>query len=406
MAKLKQKIFRRSVKEAVDMEDPGDSEVPSSEQQLTCGWCNKQMFCLIRHCNAKHWGKFPYSCSLCEKNFASQAIVTHVNASHKQHVTNICCYKCNLCQGTFLKWSELDEHFRLVHPDPHIHPNKQTVDVQIKNEDAITCVWCNEQFLQHAALKKHIRRKHDGRYPFQCNECGKSYASRYITLHARVTHRRSDHSKSIYGCKVCTASFTNWTTLLGHFYTKHKNDKAQRIYPCKTCKKRFVRHKSYVNHSQLCKQMASSSPCVLKVKKQRVFRCALTYCRETFVLKSKYKKHLQDHMTSALASETPIFSVDITKSTEKSQKFEELNVMTEGFSKATGKTDSAKKQSLKMKPSLAEILKRRSYKIKSSTQRRKRQGKKLNNAENERNSNIDICISAVIAGCNVENTSS
>lgn len=106
---------------------------------------------IVKNVIGKNDEKFkPFSCSVCNKQFARQTNVTlHILQQHSDSKP----YKCKTCDRSFASTRELSIHARLHTGD-------------------LKCPDCGRVFTAQSKLKRHIRI-HTGEKPFVCTECNK-----------------------------------------------------------------------------------------------------------------------------------------------------------------------------------------------------------------------------------------
>ena len=76
--------------------------------------------------------------------------------------------------------------------------------------------------------------------PFQCDACGKSFASAGMLRSHKFTH-----APRIFKCDCCDQSFPRRNTLLVHLRAVHMQEKP---YECDLCGQRFPRSSSMTRH--------------------------------------------------------------------------------------------------------------------------------------------------------------
>jgi KRAB domain-containing zinc finger protein len=146
-------------------------------------------------------------------------------------------FHCNVCDGTFSRYSSLWSHKRLHSGDK---PFKCEVcglafakAAYLKNhgrvhtgEKPFKCSHCGMQFSQSPHLKNH-ERIHSGERPYQCEVCEKTFA-RHSTL---WNHRRIHTGEKPYRCNICGSAFNQATHLKNHAKV-HTGEKPHRCDIC------------------------------------------------------------------------------------------------------------------------------------------------------------------------------
>lgn len=146
-------------------------------------------------------------------------------------------FQCNVCEGTFSRYSSLWSHKRLHSGDK---PFKCEIcglafakAAYLKNhgrvhtgEKPFKCAVCGMQFSQSPHLKNH-ERIHSGERPYQCEVCDKTFA-RHSTL---WNHRRIHTGEKPYRCDVCGSAFNQAAHLKNHARV-HTGEKPHRCDIC------------------------------------------------------------------------------------------------------------------------------------------------------------------------------
>ncbi|XP_030002774.1 zinc finger protein OZF-like [Sphaeramia orbicularis] len=98
-------------------------------------------------------GRKPFNCSICEKNFQSNACLI----AHMRCHTGEKPFRCSICKKCFTQSGRLRMHMR-THT----------------GERPFSCTVCGKGFSESGNLKVHMRI-HTGEKPFVCSLCGKEY---------------------------------------------------------------------------------------------------------------------------------------------------------------------------------------------------------------------------------------
>ncbi|EAT34290.1 AAEL013456-PA [Aedes aegypti] len=79
---------------------------------------------------------------------------------------------------------------------------------------------------------------------YQCQHCGKPFASAFAVKYHELTHTQKD----VYKCSMCPKSFQNASNLNRHYEGIHKGDKK---YQCDICEKRFQMPHILATHKRI-----------------------------------------------------------------------------------------------------------------------------------------------------------
>uniref|UniRef100_A0A8D8SMF1 Zinc finger protein 845 n=1 Tax=Cacopsylla melanoneura TaxID=428564 RepID=A0A8D8SMF1_9HEMI len=132
----------------------------------------------------------PFHCNVCDGSFSRYSSLW----SHKRLHTGDKPFKCDICGLAFARQAYLKNHGR-VH----------------SGEKPYKCNICGMLFSQSPHLKNH-ERIHSGERPYQCEVCEKTFA-RHSTL---WNHRRIHTGEKPYRCTICGSSFNQATHLKNH----------------------------------------------------------------------------------------------------------------------------------------------------------------------------------------------
>lgn len=248
----------RRIHEADIHNDGKKRIVKRTERAYTCQHCGKSCSSLANlklHEDA-HAGLKKFKCSICDKWFANRSTLERHHRTHtslKPFVCKICnksyrlssfyeqhvkegCHpsasnKCKLCSSDFRFHQDLVNHTLQEHSDE---------DVKIYH-----CKICDQRFLQNRLYYVHMTR-HDkiASRKYQCQHCGKPFASAFAVKYHELTHTQKD----VYKCSMCPKSFQNASNLNRHYEGIHKGDKK---YQCDICEKRFQMPHILATHKRI-----------------------------------------------------------------------------------------------------------------------------------------------------------
>lgn len=136
-------------------------------------------------------------------------------------------FHCNVCDGTFSRYSSLWSHKRL-----------HTGDKPFK------CEICGLTFARQAYLKNH-GRVHSGEKPYKCNICGMQFSQ---SPHLK-NHERIHSGERPYQCEICEKTFARHSTLWNH----RRIHTGEKPYRCGICGSAFNQATHLKNHSKVCK---------------------------------------------------------------------------------------------------------------------------------------------------------
>ncbi|XP_015112990.1 zinc finger protein 260 isoform X1 [Diachasma alloeum] len=134
-------------------------------------------------------------------------------------------FHCNVCDGTFSRYSSLWSHKRLHSGDK---PFK--------------CEVCGLAFAKAAYLKNH-GRVHTGEKPFKCSVCGMQFSQ---SPHLK-NHERIHSGERPYQCEVCEKTFARHSTLWNH----RRIHTGEKPYRCNTCGSAFNQATHLKNHAKV-----------------------------------------------------------------------------------------------------------------------------------------------------------
>ncbi|XP_004527134.1 zinc finger protein 175 [Ceratitis capitata] len=237
---------------------------------IQCSYCDHrcQEYKMQDHVHRTHAEPKNFVCSICEKTFVSQSILSSHLKYHQRKEANTKSDACEICGKRFST-----KHYLRLHMEVH------RIERQLHQ-----CNHCDKIYVSKIALDNHIRL-HKGE-TIKCNECGKEFVRQYeLNVHMRF-HTRDYPFK----CEVCGKNFAIKGHLRTHMW-RHQGLKLQ----CEECGKLFTSTKALQEHSFVHSEMP--------------FPCS--YCGRGYPSKQKFKVHLK---TTHLIEFTDEEILKVTKS--------------------------------------------------------------------------------------------
>ncbi|XP_050309083.1 zinc finger protein 678-like isoform X2 [Anthonomus grandis grandis] len=172
----------------------------------------------------------PFHCNICNGSFSRYSSLW----SHKRLHSGEKNFKCNICGLAFAKAAYLKNHSR-------IHTG----------EKPYRCNVCGMQFSQSPHLKNH-ERIHSGERPYVCEVCDKSFA-RHSTL---WNHRRIHTGEKPYRCDICSSCFNQATHLKNH----QKVHSGEKPFKCDICSVGFSDRFALKRHRNIHEKYGRTKP--------------------------------------------------------------------------------------------------------------------------------------------------
>eukprot|EP00116_Pleurobrachia_bachei_P003504 sb/3463766/ len=138
-------------------------------------------------------------------------------------------------------------------------------------EGAFECEECGKKFASSGNLRRHSKI-HKSDRPHECKECGKSFTR---SCHLKI-HQRIHSGEKLFKCEDCGKAFTQSST-----FTVHRRiHTGERPYKCKEC------GKACSSAGDLCKHIKIHN-------RERLFKCK--ECEKTFIQSSHLRVHQRTH---------------------------------------------------------------------------------------------------------------
>jgi len=142
---------------------------------------------------------------------------------------------CDLCGEGFVTERALHNHTNYHHGNG---PNAAGG----ANHKLYPCSFCQKSFRTASYLDAH-ENEHKGVRPYQCDACGKSFAS-----NGMLRSHKFAHAPKIFKCDCCDQAFPRKNTLMVHLRAVHMHEKP---YECDICGQKFPRSSSMTRHRRI-----------------------------------------------------------------------------------------------------------------------------------------------------------
>ncbi|XP_044726732.1 zinc finger protein Gfi-1-like isoform X2 [Chrysoperla carnea] len=214
-------------------------------------------------------------------------------------------------QQPFPSGHTADDLFRLRHfmsgpgASQHLHPHHHHLLMRpgvMPIGDVYSCIKCEKMFSTPHGLEVHARRSHNGKRPFACELCNKTFGHEISLSQHRAVH----NVEKVFECKQCGKTFKRSSTLSTHLLI-HSDT---RPYPCQFCGKRFHQKSDMKKHTyihtgekphkcQVCgKAFSQSSNLITHSRKHTGFKpFACDLCGRAFQRKVDLRRHKETQHT-------------------------------------------------------------------------------------------------------------
>lgn len=218
-------------------------------------------------------------------------------------------YKCDLCELTFVRKKNFDNHVRRFHENDDgneiqaekrirlklSHDDKedsQAVKEKLQqNPDAKCCKMCGALYMNEKSLKLHERRNACQQKVYTCSQCSKVFVDQQLFREHTETHPQDNQDEiqvpkteidpaKKFQCHYenCGKSFKMMSTLKDHIRT-HSNEKP---FVCNICNRGFSQNTNLKQHLRRHTQV-------------KPYKCSYEGCTSSFVSKGELDSHSRKH---------------------------------------------------------------------------------------------------------------
>eukprot|EP00092_Neocalanus_flemingeri_P024913 GFUD01027018.1.p1 GENE.GFUD01027018.1~~GFUD01027018.1.p1 ORF type:complete len:408 (+),score=82.77 GFUD01027018.1:67-1290(+) len=188
----------------------------------------------------------PYACEHCEKRFKDALThKRHTNVIHTKEESHVCDH----CAAVFYTKHKLDVHLAAKHGINDQHKcdkckkflmSEWTLITHKRRCSTIPCPVCGKEFLSRWKLQNHANGHSNNRCHI-CDECGKDFLHNFTLIdHIEVVHQ----GKRPYQCDGCPKTFSRKGSLRAHKLI-HSGIKP---FPCQLCEKKFREKVQLIKH--------------------------------------------------------------------------------------------------------------------------------------------------------------
>jgi KRAB domain-containing zinc finger protein len=209
---------------------PGRPIIASGHANYNCSNCANRFFTaddLEAHLNVEHGidTKKNY-CKDCKQPLKDQEHTCHfhfANKEKKKHVP----FKCLICRKEFATKNTMKRHMEQIH-EGKTYP----------------CDQCTRTFTAPNSLKNHILIVHEKRFDYECQHCGKKWATKGLLQ----DHITQSHTSQVI-CNICNKQISNPIMLRRHKVFVH-NEREGALF-CELCPKSvFFSESTFEKHAR------------------------------------------------------------------------------------------------------------------------------------------------------------
>ena len=162
-------------------------------KRIKCDFCDNtysKRTNMYRHIRRVHKEQ-KCKCNFCDKMFLPYFMKIHINRAHR--IEGVKPFKCDFCDKTFTRNSSMQKHIKRFHEE--------------NEEQKIKCEFCDES-ISPAYLKKHISNVHEEANKGTCDLCGNEY--KFLKVHIQKFHKKT------HQCENCGKRFSLKRDLQNH----------------------------------------------------------------------------------------------------------------------------------------------------------------------------------------------
>lgn len=209
-----------------------NSHIDQHKKPHKCDICSKYFATrkhVRRHRHDVHEHQKPFTCDICEKSFAQHGYLKlHMSRVHMNEHK----FKCQFCGKAYKTKTQWKEHENMHLPAEQRQVKGSFVGEQRLVEGPFVCEHCGIVYTRYSSLLAHIgTHVADDQPLLPCNFCGKTFKTRStLTAHRRIHNKKNK-------CDLCDMRFISSSKLKSH-RIKHTGEKP---YECEDCGMTFAR---------------------------------------------------------------------------------------------------------------------------------------------------------------------